>query len=380
MSGPKCGHYTVVSEEELRRRRLAAARDRFSRARAELLAFRVELNAAEATYGVLAFAGPADEVPDGEDASALETGAEQLERAVESARAELDRAVSAARVRHFAAEGSKLTASLKESGPRRRAAADQPGETREEVARVLARLPGSATQDAVASCNSLATKCLTAVRATDREQLLAALRLAVQRESDRARTVAANRTKIGALYAELDGLAGRDVEVVRGLLKGAALDEPVTPDLEARVLAARNAAREELDREFVLGAAAEALAQLGYSIGEDFITAVPEGGGLVDLPHSARHGVMVRERDGQLLVNVVRYDSTGNREPADDTAAEESFCTDFDAVRSILAERGVELDMLRADAPGATPMQVVPGRTRPARRSSAAPRPRERRR
>ena len=363
MSGPKCGAYRVVSAEELARRRLAAATDRYERSAASLAALDVDLGAAISTYGPLSVSIPRASRPLGNEASDWERAADELERGLESSRHHFEEAVAAARVRQFAAMAASITSSLpREAAHLRRAKTAAPDE--EEIARVLGRMPLEATEHGTTRCEALAKHWREATVEQQRDQILIAIRLVVQDEQDRAHLIASNRRKVESLYRELDGLVGPPVEVVRGLLKGLDLAQPLPGDLERRAQEARDLAQAGQDRAYVLAAAAQALADLGYSLGPDFITAVPDKGGLIDLPHSGRHGLMVRERNHQLLMNVVRYDESGEREPADDAHSEELFCQDFSMLRARLRDQGVRLDMLRAEPPGSRPVQVLRRRPR----------------
>jgi hypothetical protein len=101
------------------------------------------------------------------------------------------------------------------------------------------------------------------------------------------------------------------------------------------------------------------LGQLGFAIGPDFVTAVPRDGALVDLPEDSRHAIRIRVRNGQLLFNVVRFDEQGRRNPDEDAEAERKFCDDFSKFNAGMRERGVNLDLLRADPPGALPVEVL---------------------
>lgn len=371
MSGPKAGHYTVVSAEELRRRRLAAAKERFARAAGNVAALHAEVVNAEATYGLLSTEVLAATRPRGEDAEQWEKAAADLESNLAGWRQQVGDAVRAARVRNIAAAAGGVTASLAPDAPR---ASAQPtsASANEEIARVVGRLPAGASPETVARCTQLAYECRQA-SGQHQEHMIATLRLLVQRETDRAKLAATNRDTVDALYRELDGLAGPKVETVRGLLRGLVLEQPLPADLHARVAAARDEARSGQDRAFALAAAARALEDLGYGVDADFVTAVPAGGVLVDLPHSSRHGIMVRERDHTLLFNVVRYDESGSRDVAADTQAEMAFCRDFADFRAALAQDWVQLSMQRADPPGAVPVQVI---QEPATRRRARARPR----
>jgi hypothetical protein len=103
-----------------------------------------------------------------------------------------------------------------------------------------------------------------------------------------------------------------------------------------------------------------ALDELGYDVAEGFTTAVAAGGAVVPLPRSPRHGVQVRERDGHVLFNVVRY--TGGQGQADvvaDRDAEAHWCNGYDRLVALAAEKGVHLDLSRPEPPGLQPLQQV---------------------
>jgi hypothetical protein len=354
MSGPKCGQYTVVSTEELRRRRLSAARDRHARALRELDALAADLRAAVATYGDLAVVLPDVVTPADLEPEAWELATERLADEIERGREAMGVATREERIRHMVASVGSLTASVTTVAP-----GGAHGQDDTELERVLARLPATARADSVERCTVLANSFTGTRDQRERRQLLAVVRLAVQREQDRERLIEKNRNNLELLYQQLDGLVGRPVETLRGMLKGLPLDEPLPDDLEDRVARTRDTARAEEDRTFVLQAASAALKDLGYSVGEHFRTAVVDDGALVDLPHSDRHALRVRERNHQLMFNIVRYDETGGRDLVADTRAEESFCTDFAGISSKFRELGIDLTMLRADPPGSHPVQVV---------------------
>ena len=227
-----------------------------------------------------------------------------------------------------------------------------------ELGRVLARLPADARTDSVERCAELARTHDRIQRKEERDRILRAIRMVVQNEQDRAHLIEKNRKKLEDLYRDLDGLAGCPVETLRGILNGLDLEAPLPDDLEGRVTTTRDAARAEQDRAFVLEAASAALQDLGYSVGEQFRTAVVDEGALLELPHSGQHALRIRERNRQLMFNVVRHDETGARDPVADTRAEESFCSGFDGMRERLRSLGIDLTMLRADPPGSHPVQV----------------------
>jgi hypothetical protein len=334
-----------------------------------LRALSAEVAAASSTYGDLGIAVPAAAAPRSADPAEWEHAAGALTAALAACQNRLAQAVGAARTQHLIAAAGSLTASLKEDvAPRR----DTPKQTEaprvEALSRVISRMPSDAEPEALRRCEDLVGAWHRAPGNLQQDQILSAVRLLVQREQDAAHARESNRTRINELYQELDGLGGREVETVRGLLRGLGAAAELPGDIAERVARARDAARAERDRAFVLAVAAQTLKDLGYALADDFVTAVPGDGALVNLPHSPAHGLRVRERDHQLMLNVVRFGEPAQGDPLADVEAETLFCHDFLALRSNFGKVGVNLDMLRADPPGATPMQVV--RERPSQAAS----------
>ena len=391
MSGPKSGYYEVVSAAEQQRRQLAAARDRYERARAAARELQGAISSAAATYGDLGVRVPLKAAAAGASAADVDRAAESLRAAMAEAQRKLDAAVGRARLRLLAADGVIVSAVLKpepgrgvpEAGrgaPEQRRAAERPADD-DAIGRVLARLPADAPAEVAARCASLARAYADAASGPAKERSLDGIRYIVQAEQDRQARIRRNGTLLEELYRELDGLSSAEVETVRGMLKGVDPAGELPEGLRDRVAAARAAAERERDREFALAAAGKALSDLGYAVGDDFRTAVPSAGALVELPHGGNYAVQIRERGQQLLFNVVRFDEDGPGDAAQDSHAEEAFCRDFDRFGARLRAEGVHLAMQRADAPGQTPMQVVAGSRRarrPASRAATA-RARERR-
>jgi hypothetical protein len=387
----------------LRRRRIAAARDRHSRVLATVQAFQSALSAAQATYGDLAVSVPQANVSRAREVEDWDQASDTLATGLDTAKRQLEEAVRAARLRMLSAEGSRVSAVLvEEPRPRRRAGSAATGSAQTESAQtesaqtesaqtesaltegklagVLARLPAAAPAEIVARCETLARGYLEAPGQPEKARVLDGIRHLVQVEQDRQVRITRNSAIIEELYRELDGLSNDTVDTLRGVLKGLDRAAGLPEGLRDRVAAAKAAAEAEQDREFVLATAAKALAELGYAVGEDFRTAVPSSGALLELPHSARHGLQVRERNQRLMLNVVRFDTDGRRDSLADKDAEESFCRDFAKLKDKMREEGADLTMLRADAPGQTPIQVMRDTSRIRRpgRYASAPMERER--
>jgi hypothetical protein len=354
VSGPKSGDYYVVSEAELRRRRIAAAKDRYSRVLATVQTFQGDLSAAHAAYGSLEISVLQMTASHAREAQDWDRASDTLTSGLATARRQLEEAVRAARLRMMSAEGSRVSAVLS-AQTRARRSASQAAEKSiiddGKLASVLSRLPATAPADVMNRCEKLARGYREAAGPSEQAQVLDGIRHLVQAERDRQAYMSCNGAVIEDLYRELDGLSDDTVNVLRGVLKGLDRSAALPEGLRDRVVAVKAAAEARRDQEFVLATAARALADLGYVVGEDFRTAVPSAGTLLELPHSRRHGLQIRERNQQLMLNVVRFDPDGQRDARADEEAEESFCRDFAKLKGRMHEEGVDLNMLRADAP-----------------------------
>lgn len=382
MSSPSAGRYQVVSPEELERRRLVAARDRYRRVAEAIRGFESELAGACAAYGAMSqLSAPHVKEPRKASGSAAwERAADEMARELERANGALAEAIAQSRLALFVKQAQGISATLTEipgspEGPRSVGDLANP----EQMINLLARLPANSTAGAVARCESLQQQWRQAKREADRERVLDALRLEVQQQRDRSDLIDANRRRIEALYRELDGLQGEAVETLRGLLRGTALDGPIPADLEERVQRVSEDANREEDRRFVLETVAGIFSELGYKVDDEFGTVVQRQGLLLGLPGSRAHGLLVRERGHRLLLNVVRQSAAGPRDARSDTAAEEHFCRDLPRMQEELAARGVELKMDRLDPPGTTPVQILSSPSRSEQRPRTQ-RPKERER
>lgn len=231
-------------------------------------------------------------------------------------------------------------------------------------------------------CEQLAAAVGAASTGAQADTLLVALRSEAQVAAQRAQLVGANRDTVEELHAMLDGLDGERVELMRGHLRGLRLDAPMPADLVDRVVSARDQAARERDQRFALEVTREVLEGQGYALGEDFVTIVASReGALLPLSGSGRHGVRVRERSGQLLFNVVRFDPE-DLHAHEDTAATTAFCETFDEIVGRAESRGLAMRRLTHLPPGTGKVEVrsssspFTDASEPARRST----PRERQR
>jgi len=164
-------------------------------------------------------------------------------------------------------------------------------------------------------------------------------------------TVSTSREQLDRLYPELEGLEGAEVASLRGLLRRLPLDVPLPSDLALRVEQARQDAIHEQNRRFALQITREVLEEQGFPLGKDFVTVIASADGVVlPLAASRRHGVRVRERAGQLLLNVVRFErpSVGG----DDVESPSAFCESFETIVHRAGANGLSMTRVVHVEPG----------------------------
>ena len=363
MSDGKASSYRVVSAEELRRRALAAAQDRLARANQSALELGVIFAAAGTTYGVLEGTTPERRSTASDDPAVVEKLAIQLESELVAARTHVQGAISTARARRLDEASAELldslrpTEALAELTVHKSSPAPPTAQQLQDALRVGGRLPGETAADVVERCERLVADIGSAESGVRGDVLLTALRAEVQGATDRSETVSRNREELDRLYRQLDGLEGEEVTALRGFLRGLPLDVPLPDDVASRVERAREAAIREQDRRFALQVTREVLEEQGYSLGEDFLTVVASADGAVlPLAASRRHGVRVRERAGQLLFNVVRFDMTSDG--PDDTEASSAFCKSFETIVHRAGENGLSMTRVVHFEPGSGRVEV----------------------
>ncbi len=363
MSDGKASSYRVVSAEELRRRAVAAARERLGRANQAALELGVLVSAAETTYGALDVVAPVGSPSASDDPAVIDRLAHQVETEVAATRGRAQDAIAKARSRHLEEAAGELLAALRPTEPLAELKRAAPASARavggqmEDALRIVRRLPGDATPESVERCEQLVADVGSVGSEARGAVLLTALRAEVQTARDRSETVSTNRDELARLYRQLDGLDGDEVSAVRGHLRGLPLDAPLPAGLAARVESIRQAALRDQDRRFALQVTREVLEEQGYALGEDFVTVVASADGAVlPLAASRRHGVRVRERAGQLLFNVVRFDKTDDGSSDDEAAT--AFCQDFETIVHRADQNGLSMTRVVHFEPGSGHMEV----------------------
>lgn len=264
--------------------------------------------------------------------------------------------------------------------------ASEPNWVPEEIAalhsaaiRLVDSLPADTTEEALVACEELVDGCRNATTTSAAAVALESLRLRVDAERERSESRRATAQAIEELEAMLDDVEDEsETAALRERLAAIDLDAGLPASLADEVEQFVRAAAMRRDDAFVLEQARAALEAIGYEVGEDFTTATTAGGAVLGLPGRDRHGVRVRQRSGQLLFNVVRFDPSGGHDAHDDTSAEDSFCDDFARFRTTLEDSGVEIEMTIAQAAGERPVEVI-ATTPPGADAAARPRTRSRR-
>ncbi len=357
MSGPKCSKVEIVSAEELARRAQIAERDRFDRARER---FEVDLARYRALCAAQGSVALDVEVPVPQNSiESLEASLTLLEAEQAALSAEIEQAVrqgvaerASKALVHFNAPALTIEAARSDSS------ATSLQSARERAANILARLSADVDPAELDRIESFVGSLDNARSDSQLDAALIQLRSLVGEAERSARGRHQRRETIETLERPLDGLGGSAVIAMRGFLRGIDLNTRLDLDLRARVAEIRATAEHERDRTFALKVLAESMEAVGLKVGDDFVTSVGAESATVRLPGHGSHGVRVREHEGRILTNIVRFDQDWKRSPMTDKAAEETWCDSYHRTAAEMKRRGVAISLERADAPGQTPVQV----------------------
>ena len=103
-----------------------------------------------------------------------------------------------------------------------------------------------------------------------------------------------------------------------------------------------------------------ALSSLGYQIIEGMQTAVVENGQLiVKKPMQDTYGVQIQQimSSGKFQLRMVSATPDNQRSVCEDESEETAWCSDLSHIQKSLSDSGVELEIIKALDPGATPVQ-----------------------
>ncbi|MGW2928319.1 hypothetical protein ACWC8S_25910 [Streptomyces fungicidicus] len=249
-------------------------------------------------------------------------------------------------------------------------------ETEQAVARVLARLLPYCTEADRVSTRDAAVRAASAATSTEAGTWLVELRLRVQQANTRAEARRREADEAVRLLHVLESGRGAAVEAIRDQLgevvagRGG-LDE----SLRRQVAACRSAVAQQAEQRYVIATVTDALADMGYQVGEGFETLTVSAGTLrLTRGEWSEHAVnlVVDQELGELRTAVVRT-AVGHDDDAArlDVEREEQWCESFHQLRDRLAQAGLDTEVRLATAPGEIPVPLVASPVAPAARTRA---------
>jgi len=364
MSGPKCSSYEDTAARSARER--AAAMERFEALRQQVRQFLLESVADAARNGV---SSPQVVVPTlAGDAAAIDEARSELAIGLSRARAALRNDIASIRLSQLSQELSAATGPI---APVEDRVYDGPNPAAfdgivwtKRLDRAVAEIPAGISDKEFASISAASDAAREAIllKAPPAKvgSLIDAVNDLTHAAGRRAKLqveleVAADELSLDLMVLPGDHESERlfaELAVVGNVDALERLRALVAADLSRR--RSLNAAE---DRRRVLQIASDVLSDAGYDLGPDFATA-QEPDSLAPT-RSRDHALRVRERDGELLFNVVRIDPVGKAAPEQDAKVEAEWCSDFAEVRSELAGAGIELDLRSHLDPGQRLVEVM---------------------
>lgn len=390
MSGPKSARYEVVSNAELRRRALDAAREAARGTARKVLAFEEQLAQARLADGDVQWDLDID-VPTinlaNSDRAALDAWTVATSTSLRVAEEELAGRIARLELQRMVdvLAGPNRQPSAMPLRPRAdgRPDAARPVEPwrahiAERVRTTLESLHAGVSETDRASLEALAAAAMQARAEAGSAPLCVELRLRVGQLSAAAAARRREAVEATTLLASLHGLCpSGDEPIVRALEdveRGAAA---MTDDLRSEVARFSAEARIEADRRYTASVISGALSEMGYEVEEGFDTLVAGSGGA----HAARwaaHAVRVQmDGAGELAVRVVRQEGerTSDDQLREDREVEHEFCRDFAQLAARMDSHAVRVRITSHVMPGEEPVETVDrlrARRREARKPSAA--------
>ncbi|WP_037673023.1 hypothetical protein [Streptomyces globisporus] len=291
-------------------------------------------------------------------------------------------------------DAAELFADRSEASSAEPSGADDPRDgdeaAREDVgqalARVLSRLLPDCGEDGRADARAAAARVAGAATLDEARTWLTETRLRVQRANTAAEAARHEAGEAIELLHDLEDLRSTgetDVDSVRALLTEVVsgrrtLDE----SLRRRAADCRAAAEAEAEQRYVVNTVTDALADLGYQVGEGFETLTAADGALrLSRSEWPEHAVnlAIDRQGGQMRTAVVRTAAGhGDDDAHIDVEREEQWCRDFHELRGRLAQAGLKTDVQVAVPPGQVPVPLVVAPAAPDRRARPGLRERER--
>lgn len=386
MSGPKCGEWSVESNQERERRIGFELRDGIDRVGQAHDALHVKWVAAAKKRGA-DFPRPPPQKSgpgtDNADNDTLRRQLEQLRSRLTSLENELAEAESVHRIMDLLAKASAFEkAATSADSERQDKTADSTGIRRDKLSASLSLLDPGASEDERRAIEKLSEESLATADVSKFESVLLELQLSIQRANRKRKERDWVNAKVEELLDRLTGLEGQEVSRLKQELRRARdSGSKLRSDIEVEVASAAAAAAAEEDRRYASKVLIEELEKLGYSAEDGMETALVKGGTLqINNAYLKEYAVRfaVDHQSGQFDVHLTRSsdaaDSMSGERRLRDRSMEEKWCGDLASVLSSAAERGVVTRITQREKPGVVPVVVRHGIER--RRSAAEPRPR----
>lgn len=235
------------------------------------------------------------------------------------------------------------------------------------VLATLERLTSDVNESERLAIKSLASDLALTAEKSRFDGLELEIRRRIQHANEAARRARAQADHAARLLVQLRGLQGPEVDAMVTELKAVERRErSMAPDLDHRIEAAVQEARERADQEYVAEVVSEELARLGYEVDAGFATLFVSGGVIhLNKPQHKEYGVRLQAspETSHLEISVVREGFAGepltNERKIRDREMEELWCADFARVLTIMGKRGVSGRVVKRVRPGSQPVAIV---------------------
>ena len=350
-------------------RRLRAARDRLNRASYDLEQLRLEIEAAHRIFGRRFTELPKARRAAADDVAAIEEAASTLETEISAGRARLEAGVLEVQQAEMAqALGASLQRTLADPTPIAATPASKESRLDLNLVEILA---GASVELEEHELETIGLHLEAATQAGSRSGQLIEInsaKLVIQRANDKQKTIERERGLRAALDQSMDGYRSERLDLLRSQLRHTPIDSELPTSFAMDVEQALAEALAAEEASYVADATVDILQSLGYSVGDEFATAVTDANGaVVGIPTHAGYGVRLRSDSGRLFFNVVAWSESSSRNPETDQLVEEEWCDDFEQIMLGLEESGVSTQVIKRTAPGATAVMTIDADRKPAK-------------
>lgn len=353
MSGPKGGHIQVVSREELERRALATATDRFNRVTeafrevaAALTTYDHHLQVAQLPRGTSQVVTRAADEVESRLAAARVLLTESRVAAALAATPKIKRNIDFTRLASASPEKSAPAATTVSASGEAGMAVDPVARATAAVERALRDLGDGPATDLLHRLAGIQKSAGTAQARIGYDDLTFTIQKLRTRKKEQDAAIALREQALAAL----DGCVSEEAAAARTRLTTTPPGDPVPLSLHyVQSLAQRDHAAQEA--AFVHAAAVEVLAELGFEFSPDSSTLSSPDGVLIGVPDHPHHIARLHRDGAELGFYVIRVGEPAD--PREDAAAEVAACGVFEELHEGLADTGIEWILSRREPAGA---------------------------